>query len=136
MRKCPCRSGRRYAKCCERFHGGVAAPTPEKLMRSRYAAYAMGLVDYVMATTHPGGQHWQPDRDSWAAGIQSFCEGTRFRALTIVDAGEDGQHGWVEFVARLEQGGRDASFRERSTFERVEGRWLYHSGVPETGSDR
>ena len=32
---------------------GTAAPTPEALMRSRYSAYVMGLIDYLMATWHP-----------------------------------------------------------------------------------
>lgn len=99
-------------------------------MRSRYAAYALGLVDYVMGTTDPEGDHWQADEAAWAAGIQAFSTGTRFRALEVLGSGTDGDTGWVHFVAGLEQAGRDASFAERSTFRRVEGRWLYRSGVP------
>ncbi len=130
MRKCPCRSGRRYVKCCERFHAGAPAPTPEKLMRSRYAAYAMGLVDYIVATTDPEGDHWQDDRATWTAGVEAFSRGTKFRALEVLGSGADGDSGWVEFHAGLEQGGRDASFRERSTFRRLDGRWLYRAGSP------
>ena len=37
---CPCHSGLRYSACCEPFHQRAAiAETPEKLMRSRYAAF-------------------------------------------------------------------------------------------------
>ncbi|MEL6269373.1 MAG: YchJ family metal-binding protein, partial [Chloroflexota bacterium] len=50
---CPCDSGKKYKKCCRVYHMGVPAPTPEKLMRSRYTAYAAGNMTYIMATTHP-----------------------------------------------------------------------------------
>ena len=40
---CPCGSGRAFDECCGPFlSGAAAAPTPEALMRSRYAAYALG----------------------------------------------------------------------------------------------
>ncbi|HAW61148.1 MAG TPA: hypothetical protein DCX26_02290, partial [Pseudomonas sp.] len=48
---CPCGSGDALAECCGRYHAGVAAPSAELLMRSRYSAYVLGLVDYLQATT-------------------------------------------------------------------------------------
>ena len=51
---CPCGSRTPYDACCGRLHRGAAlAETPEELMRSRYAAYAVGDVDYVFRTWHP-----------------------------------------------------------------------------------
>ena len=54
---CPCDSGQTYVQCCGPWHQGlglgVFAPTPEALMRSRYSAFALGLVDYLTATWHP-----------------------------------------------------------------------------------
>ena len=50
---CPCGSDLPYANCCQPWHGGQAAPTPEALMRSRYSAYVLGLLDYLLATWHP-----------------------------------------------------------------------------------
>ena len=38
-----------------------------------------------------------------------------------------GDVGWVTFCATLMQAGRDVSFTEKSRFERVNGRWPYHS---------
>ena len=56
-RDCPCHSGLRYKACCAPFHDGAhEAPTPEALMRSRYAAFALGLGEYLVRTlpsTHP-----------------------------------------------------------------------------------
>ncbi|MCB0909908.1 MAG: SEC-C domain-containing protein, partial [Nocardioidaceae bacterium] len=52
-RRCPCGTGDDYAACCGRFHQGAAAPTAERLMRSRYAAYAVGDAGYVFRTWHP-----------------------------------------------------------------------------------
>ena len=54
---CPCGSGQSYSACCGAWHSGLAegvyAPTPEALMRSRYSAYVLGLIDYLLATWHP-----------------------------------------------------------------------------------
>ena len=121
---CPCHSGEKYKRCCGPFHGGARPPTPEKLMRSRYAAYAMGLVDYIIDTTDPDGPHAQPDRAALSLGVQGFMDRTRFVGLEILGSGPD----WVKFKAVLTQGGRDASFVERSTFAQKDGRWLYVSG--------
>jgi SEC-C motif-containing protein len=98
-------------------------------MRSRYSAYALLLVDYVMETTAPlGPRARHSDRASWAEEIASFGRETRFAGLEIKESGEEGDRGFVHFRAVLEQGGHDASFEERSGFVKVAGRWLYASG--------
>ena len=48
--------------------------------------------------------------------------------LEIQGSGTEGDAGWVHFRAILTQDGRDASFEERSTFVRRDGRWLYVTG--------
>jgi SEC-C motif domain protein len=125
---CPCGSGRTYKRCCLRFHQGQPAPTPEALMRSRYSAYAVGAVDYLIATTDPAGPQFRPDRAAWAEEIAQFCRHTRFEKLTVEHASSHDDQGEVHFVAKLSRAGEDVSFAERSRFSRVEGRWLYHSG--------
>lgn len=104
-------------------------------MRSRFSAYAIGLAAYVVETTDPDGAHWRDDRREWLADIDAFSRGTRFLALEILAAGADGDAGWVTFHATLEQGGQDASFTERSTFRRVQGRWRYTAGTPQSEGD-
>ncbi len=106
------------------------AESPEILMRSRFSAYALGLVDYIQRTTDPQGDAWEADTAAWAASIRRFSEGTRFAGLVIDSAPAPvGDHGEVVFTAVLVQGGKDATFVERSRFRRdnVAG-WLYVDG--------
>lgn len=131
---CPCHSGKKYKRCCRPWHQGDPAPSPEALMRSRYAAYALGLVDYVIATTAPGGPGSRADRAVWAKELEEFSRTTSFDGLEIEGTGAEGDAGWVQFRAILStrgapgSPGQDASFGERSGFVRREGRWLYASG--------
>ena len=112
---CPCGSGTPYDGCCGRLHRGAAqAATPEELMRSRYAAYAVGDLDYVFRTWHP---RTRPDDLSPDLGLT-------WTGLRIVGSGDD----WVEFVATFEQGGRVGQLHERSRFEQRGGRWVYVDG--------
>lgn len=126
---CPCHSGAKYKRCCGPFHGGAPPPTPEALMRSRYAAYALGLVDYVLDTTDATSPHANPDRGAWSRDVAAFASRTTFSGLELLGSGADGDEGWVKFRAVLEQAGKDASFTEHSTFVRRDGRWRYVSGV-------
>lgn len=126
---CPCHSGEKYKRCCGPFHGGAPAPGPEALMRSRYAAYALGLVDYVLDTTAPDGPQAKPDRATWAAEVGEFARTTKFVGLEVQGSGERDDTGWVRFRAVLTRGGRDASFAEKSAFVKKDGRWLYVSGT-------
>ena len=97
-------------------------------MRSRYSAYALGEVDYLIATTHREGPQFRADTRAWADDLREFCQTTRFEALEVRTSGEQGERGEVRFLARLSQAGRDVSFVEHSVFVREAGRWLYHSG--------
>jgi SEC-C motif-containing protein len=104
------------------------AETPVELMRSRYAAYAKGEVDYVVETTDPQGEAWQEPVAEWRAEIRRFGRDAEFLGVEILDAAVDGDAGEVEFRARLRANGRDTSFEERSVFVRRAGRWLYTTG--------
>ena len=123
---CPCGSGRKLKGCCGRWHAGAPAPTAEALMRSRYAAYAIGDVGYVRRT-------WAgrpPDEAAWRADVRAWCEAVEFVGLRVIEAAEDGDAARVVFHAELRSGGRDVSFGEASRFVRVDGRWLYVDGEP------
>jgi SEC-C motif-containing protein len=128
---CPCSSGRTYKRCCLPFHAGKPAPTPEALMRSRYSAYAIAAIDYLIETTDPSGPYHRDDRAVWAGEIEQFCATTRFERLTIefTSIADDGLGGEVRFLAKLSRAGVDVSFTEHSRFSKLADRWLYHSGV-------
>lgn len=98
-------------------------------MRSRYAAYALGLVDYILQTTDPHGPMWEPDEAGWRASVLAFHARCQFPGVTILEAPTPvGDHGTVTFHARLRSGGRDVGFTERSRFVRRDGCWLYVDG--------
>jgi SEC-C motif-containing protein len=126
---CPCGSGHTYGDCCGKWHAGLAeslhAPTPEALMRSRYSAYVLGLIDYLLATWHP----------STAPGELELPP-VKWLELEVRHAQATGDAGVVEFVARLRENGRGARMHEISRFVRENGRWLYIDGeqqAPDTG---
>lgn len=120
--QCPCQSGKNYQDCCQPIHDGTAdAETAEKLMRSRYSAYALGLVEYLLASWHP----------STRPPILQLDENCKWIGLRI-NATKRGEiediEGWVDFEARYKINGKAEKLKENSYFRRVDGKWLYISG--------
>lgn len=120
---CPCGRGEQYADCCGPLHDGGAAPTAERLMRSRYAAFSLGLGHYLKRS-------WDV---STCPDDLELDVSVVWRRLLIerVEAGSPfDKEGYVTFTAigrgpegRFEQ-------RERSRFVRDgTGRWVYVDGV-------
>lgn len=125
---CPCGSGKTYANCCRRFHQGALPDSALLLMRSRYSAYALGIPEYIIHTTHPASPQYQHDIKQWTKEISDFCSHTAFRGLKILDFQEKDSFATVTFIASLSQNENDASFTERSYFEKTNGIWFYRSG--------
>lgn len=119
---CPCGSGSAYAACCGPLHEGAPASTAEALMRSRYSAYSLGLLDHVFRTWHP---RTRPDSVDPVPGLTWIG----LEVLEVVDGGPGDETGVVEFRARFDEGLGERSMRERSRFERRAGRWVYVDGV-------
>jgi len=87
-------------------------------MRSRYSAYGLGLIDYLLATWHastsPGDLELPP---------------VKWLGLEVRHAEAEGDAGVVEFVARLrDSSGRAQRLHETSRFVRQDGCWLYIDG--------
>ncbi|MEO8874579.1 MAG: YchJ family metal-binding protein [Polyangiaceae bacterium] len=131
-RVCPCFSGIAYAECCKPLHDGTRrAASPEALMRSRYAAFALGLGDYLvltLASDHPDRTH---DQAALATALSRAKATQRFLGLTILESHAEGDHGEVRFRAHIFERGVDKSFTECSTFVKEAGAWRYASGVIE-----
>jgi SEC-C motif-containing protein len=87
-------------------------------MRSRYCAFVLGRVDYLLATWHP---------DTRPAEL-TLEPGIRWLGLDVRAAREEGENATVEFVARSKWGGRATRLHEISRFIRVAGRWFYLDG--------
>ena len=118
---CPCGSGTSYQHCCRRWHDDgpqhLLAPTAEALMRSRYSAFVLDKLDYLLQTWHPstrpGSLEPNPPGIKWL--------GLEVRRHSI----QDDSHACVEFVARNRLAGRASRLHETSRFVREEGQWYY-----------
>ncbi|NID17487.1 YchJ family protein [Luteibacter yeojuensis] len=123
VQPCPCDGETPYSACCGQWHGGLAAPTAEALMRSRYSAYKLGLEEYLLETWHPStrpsslGLSTQSPKPTWLGlSVKRHENPTPDTAI-------------VEFVARLRMGGGSAErMHEVSRFVREDGRWYYVDG--------
>jgi len=133
---CPCGTGKAYEACCKPFHQGELPDSALKLMRSRYSAYALGLPAYIIFTTHPQNPQFCLDTTLWAQKISEFCTHTEFEKLEILDFQEKDNFATVTFVAHLTQNKKDVSFTERSSFEKINGKWLYKSGKISEGRSK
>ncbi|SEJ06330.1 SEC-C motif-containing protein [Azotobacter beijerinckii] len=120
---CPCGSGRRLDECCGRYLSGAPAPAAESLMRSRYSAYALGNIDYLLQTTLPAQQSGL-DREAirtWS--LQSTWLGLEVEAVEL-PVGQP-EHAFVTFSARWHDASGAHAHRERSAFVRHAGRWYF-----------
>lgn len=133
---CPCSSGKPYQQCCEVYHLGKIPESAVALMRSRYSAYALNHIDYIVRTTHPRHPAVAQNLAAWKEEILKFCMQTDFEKLEVIDSKESGDRAAVIFIAHLKQGEDDVTFTERSYFAKVNGVWLYVNGDIYPGENR
>lgn len=139
--QCPCGSGNMFSSCCEpvlsdiNFQQG-AIP----LLRARYTANVKYKehIDFVIKTTHPSHEDYNPDTDQWRRSLVDFCRCCTFESFdieshTVVD--EDLEKvTWSARIKVFDGQIRDdlvqtKEFRERSKFIKdEEGRWWYAGG--------
>jgi SEC-C motif-containing protein len=91
-------------------------------MRSRYAAFAVGDMDYLAQT-------WHPDTRPHTIRDDPARRGTGLEVLAAGKGGLLDQEGTVEFEAHhtggADDGGGAQVVHEVSTFTRVDGAWVY-----------
>jgi SEC-C motif-containing protein len=133
---CPCCSGKPYKDCCSPYHQGKEAEDALVLMRSRYSAYALNNVDYIIRTTHPRHPSVSQNLNRWKEEILAFAMNTDFERLEILNFKEQGSQANVVFIAHLKVNDEDATFTERSFFAKEGGRWFYVNGDVFSGENR
>jgi len=117
---CPCGSGKDYTVCCKPYHTKLANPkTPEALMRSRYSAYVLHLVDYLIDTTHPSKRYLH-ERNA----ISNWAKSNVWLRLEVLKAKDDK----VEFKAFYQSNKQLNIHHELSTFILEKGNWYYLAG--------
>ena len=89
-------------------------------MRSRYAAYVLGLEDYLLATWHP---RTRPERLGLADDTP-----VKWLGLSVTRFEPGDEQAQVAFTARYKVGGRAFRLQETSRFLNHEGRWYCLDG--------
>ena len=122
--KCSCGSGVAYAECCGELLAGIRmANTAIELMRSRYSAYVVKNVDYLVRTTHPTARSVD-----LADSIRAWMRKVEWLKLHVIstEAGtENDEIGKVEFMAEYLTDTAPGRHHECSVFEKVDGHWYY-----------
>lgn len=120
-KRCPCGTGLPFGECCAPVHRGErAAATAEALMRSRFTAYAVGDVEWLLDSWHPSTRPRSLELDP---GIRWL----RLDVLGITAGGPFDRDGTVAFESHWLAEGVRGSMRELSRFRRDAG-WQYVDG--------
>jgi SEC-C motif domain protein len=124
---CPCGKGESLETCCGPFLDGSKIPqTAEELMRSRYTAFAVGNVDYILET-HDPDRRGEIDRNNTEAWSKQ-SEWLGFELVSSEHGGPSDDAGVIEFIAKYRAKGVTISHRERSVFRKQNGRWWFVDG--------
>ncbi len=125
---CPCMSEMSYGECCRRFHEYAEKPdTAAELMRSRYTAYYLGLVDYLVKTTHP--DKLQPNYRSLLEKTKNNTKWIGLEVLSSSMGKKTDKIGKVHFVARYAEDSKEHLMEEHSRFRRYRGGWVYYDAA-------
>jgi SEC-C motif-containing protein len=124
---CICGLGESTDTCCGPIiEGKRKAETAEQVMRSRYTAYGLGAIDYILDSLHPDHR---VDVDRKAT--EAWSKGAEWKGLEIVSTeagGPTDEQGKVEFIARFEVKGVAQTHHEKAQFARHDGDWYYVDG--------
>jgi SEC-C motif-containing protein len=126
--ECPCGSKKSLETCCLPFMEGRAAPpTAEALMRSRYTAFALARVPYILETHHSSTRGEVAEE-----AVKDWAERAEWLGLEILETrggGKDDAAGAVRFVARYKEKGVAREHVEDARFERENGVWKFVTGT-------
>lgn len=122
IKPCPCGNPQPYNQCCEPYHKKQKnPPSAEALMRSRYSAYALNLIDYIYAT-------WHPDtRPTLASLKDNDALWVRLLVNRTIET-KDSLEAFVDFDAFYQVNGQLLAMHEVSRFLKIKGLWLYVDG--------
>ena len=133
MSHCPCRvldsNKLSYEECCAPFHTGKAkAPTAEKLMRSRYAAYVTKNIDYIDST-----QINEKNEVFDKAEALKWADSSEWQGLEIkstIKGQPNDTTGVVEFIAHYKDkaSGTELRHHETSSFVKDADQWKFKDG--------
>ncbi len=127
---CPCGTNLAFNSCCSPYLSGIAlAPTAEALMRSRYTAFSLGAIDYLIDTLAP--ERRGPNEASMLAQELRTTEWIKLEIQGIQAGTENDAEGQVEFNAYFKAADASGCLHERSNFRKDNDRWYYVDGEVE-----
>ena len=121
---CPCGSEITYEECCFKGHMAIETlVTAEQLMRSRYSAYVMADIDYLMkshhSTTCPNNE--KEEILKWTKSVKWI----RLEVLNSSKGLDNDSDGTVEFKAYFKENGIVSVIHENSKFIKENKYWVY-----------
>ncbi len=121
MSNCYCGNSIPFQDCCEPYIKGIDnAPTAEKLMRSRYSAFASGAADYLANTTHISKRRYLNKKE-----ILAWSKANKWLKLEVLASTET----TVTFKAYyLDENLKAQVHYEHSTFKFENNKWFYVDG--------
>lgn len=102
--------------------GTKAAPTAERLMRSRFTAFALGDREYLL-------ESWHPSTRPATLELEPQVRWYRLDILGRTSGGLLDTNGTVEFTAYYRSPDGAGELHENSRFTRENGRWYYLTAV-------
>lgn len=119
---CPCQSTLAYTDCCQPLHTFAKLPeTALALMRSRFCAFYLKNVDYIIATTIPNQQALFDK-----SALQAWADTMTWTGLEIVSHNKVGKrHAQVHFKAYFDNDGQQGVHDERSAFVKMGEQWYF-----------
>ncbi|WP_144571545.1 YchJ family protein [Azomonas agilis] len=119
---CPCGQPLLLTQCCGLLHAGQTAASAELLMRSRYTAYVLGNVDYLIRTTLPIQQS-ALDLEA----IRTWSQTSQWLGLQVESVQKLGeQHARISFrVNWMDAQGNSHQHAETSLFVHLAQGWFF-----------
>ena len=122
MKSCFCGSSQPFSRCCSPIIKGIIpANSAEKLMRSRYSAYIMADINYLIETTHISQRVYLSEKE-----LEQWAKTNRWQRLEIIKSDTFS----VEFKAYFQdKNGKKQIHHEKSSFVFENDSWYYVDGV-------
>ncbi|NIJ46451.1 SEC-C motif-containing protein [Wenyingzhuangia heitensis] len=122
---CSCGSNKSYKVCCGVFHQDILkVQTPLELMKSRYTAYVLADIDYLLKSHHSSTR---PIKE--ADEILQWTRSITWLGLEIVAAPKPtNKEGFVTFKAHFLENGIKNNITENSRFVKENEHWVYIVG--------
>ncbi len=127
MQKCPCQSGQPYDNCCHPIISNQSpAPSAEQLMRSRYTAFCIADINYLMRSHHKSTRPLKDKNEilQWTKSVQWID----LKIISKSKGTESDSDGYVEFKAFYIENGSIQVIHENSYFVKENGIWYYKNG--------